>query len=200
MTFSIVKSKTMVISILVLSFFLIGGITYAAFMDKGSVLGSSFSVGSSDIKLLLNVAGNIDSSNLTDEIPGPSFTNITPFWQRDYLVKIYNNATSTLTLTSASNYTTANDTEDLRQIIFIEPLEWSDTNANGLVDEGEVTYSYGRKTIIKWKTEGINLGTVNQGGIKGLILRFSTDDISETKQGATGSFDFEFNAVPVTNQ
>lgn len=194
------NAKITALLILVLSFALIGGITYAAFMDKGSVLGSSFSVGSSDIKLLTNVAGNIESSNLSDEIQGPSFNNILPFWQKEYLIKIYNNASTTLDLHSLATYTTANDTQDLRYVIFVEPIEWKDLNSNGVVDSGEAVYSYGRKSLLKWKTEGISLGSVNQGEIKGLILRFSTDDISDTKQGATALFDFEFNATPVTNQ
>jgi hypothetical protein len=177
---------------------LIGGITYAAFMDKGSVLGSSFSVGSSDIKLLADLSGNLDSSNLVDELVGPSFNNIIPYWQQDYLIKIYNNASAKIVLTSNSLYETAQDTEDLRQIIFVEPLEWLDTNANGLLDEGETGISYGKKTIIKWKTEGISLGEIPQGDIKGLILRFSTETVSDTKQGATALFDFEFNATQPT--
>jgi len=192
------SNRNLIAIIVVLSFALIGGVTYAAFMDKGSVLGSSFSVGSSDIKLLLNTAGNIEQTNLIDELPGPSFGNIIPYWQQDYLLKIYNNATTALNISSNSNYITANDPEELRNIIYVEPIEWADTNANGTVDEGEATYSYGRKTIVKWKTEGLQLGTVNKGEIKGLILRFSTETVSDTKQGASGVFDFEFNAATVS--
>lgn len=195
-----IKGKLMIVSILVLSSALIGGITYAAFMDKGSILGSSFSVGSSDIKLLVNVAGNIDSSNLSEEVQGPSFNNILPFWQKEYLIKIYNNASTTLNLNSLATYSTSNDTSELRYLIFVEPIEWNDQNSNGVVDTGEAVYSFGKKSLLKWKTEGINLGEVKQGEIKGLILRFSTEDISDTKQGATALFDFEFNAIPVTNQ
>lgn len=183
----------------VLNFALIGGITYAAFVDKGSVLGSSFSVSNSDIKFLTNVAGSIEKSNLSEELSGPSFTNIKPYWQKDYLLKLYNNATGDLTITSSANYITANDTQDLRYAIFVEPIQWIDQNANGNVDEGESIYSYGKKSILKWKTEGFNLSTLKQGEVMGLILKFTTEDLSDTKQGATAIFDFEFNATPVTN-
>lgn len=182
---------------MLVSFLLIGGLTYAAFMDKGRILGSSFSVGSSDIKLLSDLAGTLDSSNLLDELMGPSFAKIAPYWKQDYPIKIYNNGTDTLDISSTANYETANDPQELRQIIFVEPLDWSDSNNNGAVDEGEISASYGKKTIVKWKTEGFLLGPVNQGETKGYVLRFSTDTISDTKQGATAMFDFEFNAAPV---
>lgn len=182
---------------MLLNLLLIGGITYAAFMDKGSILGTTFSVGSSDIKLLQSVASGTEESNLADEIAGPSFTNITPYWQQNYYLKIYNNASSKIALLSNANYETAQDPQDLRQIIFIEPIEWNDLNENGIEDNGELGTSYGRKTLIKWKTEGINLGQIDKEQTKGFVLRFSTDSVSETKQGASGMFTFEFNATQV---
>lgn len=191
------RKKILLFSIATIGLILLGGISYASFMDKSSVLGSTFSVGSSDIKLLENVAGSIEETNLVDEITGPSFGSITPYWQQDYLLKIYNNATFDLDLTSNAEYETANDPEEVRQLVYVEPLEWEDNNANGLLDDGENVYSYGRKSIVKWKTEGFTLGTVAQGEIKGIILRFTTDTISDTKQGASGIFDFEFNAAQV---
>ena len=33
------------------------------------------------------------------------------------------------------------------------------------------------------------------GEVKGLLLRFSVDDLSDTKQGKTGTYDFEFNSI-----
>ena len=165
-----INTKLIYFFVVVLNFALIGGITYAAFIDKGSVFGSSFSVGNSDIKFLTNVAGNIESSNLSEEITGPSFTNITPYWHKDYLLKIYNNSSGDLTITSNASYTTANDTQDLRYSIYVEPITWKDMNANGTVDDGEAIYSFGKKSILKWKTEGFNLSNLKQGEIMGLIL------------------------------
>jgi len=190
------KKKTLIIGSLVLISLLIGGLTYAAFMDKGSVLGSSFSVSSSDIKLLEDLSGAIGEANLMDELVGPSFERISPYWQEDYPIKVYNNGTDALDISSTANYETAEDPAELRQLIYVEPLEWNDADTNGVVDEGEVIYSFGRKTIVKWKTEGFLLGTVNPGEYKGYILRFSTDAVSDTKQGTTGIFDFEFSSTP----
>lgn len=180
---------------LVLGLVLIAGVAYAAFEDRGRVLGSRFSVGSSDLKLLADLAGGTDSVNLEDEITGPNFDNIYPNWQSDYMVKIFNNGSSVVQLTTSANYETANDPDELRQVIFVEPFEWDDANGNGVVDTGEEGASLGRKTIVKWKTEGYSLGQLNQGEVKSLILRFSTDSIGSSKQGKTGIFDFEFDSI-----
>lgn len=171
------------------------GLVYAAFADKGSVLGSSFQVASSDLKMLDVLSGGTGESNLKDQLAGPSFTNITPNWQNDYLVKIFNNGSSTVHLTSNADYLTANDPDDLRSLIYVEPIEWNDVNNDGALDTGEEGVSLGKKTIVKWKTEGFDLGTLAKNQIKGLLLRFSTMTIGDTKQGKTGIYDFVFDAV-----
>jgi len=171
------------------------GITFAAFQDKGKVLGSKFTVGSSDIKLLSDVAGTTDSSNLADELNGPNFDNVTPNWTQHYLLKLVNKGTTPVALTSHARYLTANDPEDLRTILFVDLLPWNDGDGNGLADTGETGTSIGKKSIVKWNTEGFDLGSVEAGQVKGFVLRFSTESISETKQGASGVFDFEFDAT-----
>ncbi len=170
-------------------------ITWAAFSDRGKVLGSSFSVGSSDIKLLENLSGGVSNDNLKDEINGPNFQNITPSWTSDYLIKLYNNGSSALQLASYSNYSTANDPDDLRSYIFVEPFSWDDSNNNGIIDSGEEGNTYGKKSIVKWKTEGFDFGTMQVGEIKGLILRFTAGSLSDTKQGKSALYDFEFTAI-----
>ena len=171
------------------------GITYAAFIDKGKVLGSQFSVGSADIKLLNDLLLGAQPSNLVDEKTGPSFAGIGPNWTDKYLMKIFNNSTGQIRLTSNSNYLTAEDPDDLRNIIFVEPFVWNDDNNNGMLDTGEEGTTYGRKTIVKWKTEGYDFGLVQAGETKSLILKFSTDSVSDTKQGKSALFDFEFNST-----
>jgi hypothetical protein len=167
---------------------------YAAFMDKGKILGSTFSVGSSDLKLLKDLSQGGTVTNLADEMQGPSFSNISSNWTSDYYLKLYNNATGPIVLPTNAYYETVNDPDDLRSIIFVEPFEWND-DGDGVFEVGELGTSYGRKTIVKWKTEGFSLGQLEVGGTKGLVLRFSTDSVSETKQGKSGSYDFEFGAT-----
>ncbi|MFC1756121.1 hypothetical protein ACFLZK_01895 [Patescibacteria group bacterium] len=191
------KKKLIITISLIVLLVMVAGVAVAAFGDKGEVLGSSFTVGSADIKLLEDLANGTSSDNLVDEISGPSFANISPNWTEDYPMMIYNNATTHIQLTSNADYETVNDLDDLRQIIFVEPINWGDSNNDGLVDDGELGSSFGRKTIIKWKTEGYDLSSVAPGGVKGLILRFSTDAVSDTKQGASAIFDFEFDSLGI---
>ena len=190
-----IPNKYAVFIAVLVTILVVSGVTYAAFSDKAKQTGASFSVGSSDIKLLKSITGGVDADNLADEISGPSFSNITPSWTSDYALKVYNNATTSIQLTSNANYLTANDPDDLRSILYVEPIGWNDTNSNGIGDAGETGVSYGRKTFVKWKTEGYDFGQVTPGSIKGLLLRFSTDAVSDTKQGKSAVFDFEFNSV-----
>ncbi len=196
MTLRLKPNKRLILVVLGVLLGVSMSVGYAAFMDKGKILGSTFSVGSSDLKLLKDLSLGGSSTNLADEMQGPTFTNISSNWTKDYLIKLYNNATDVLVLTTNAFYETANDPDDLRSIVFVEPIVWND-NGNGVVDTGELGTSFGKKTIIKWKTEGFNLGQLAKGEIKGLILRFSTDAVADTKQGKSGSFDFEFGAATV---
>ena len=189
------KKGLLIYAVTVLLLISVLGVTYAYFTDVSKYTGSTFSVGSADLRLLEDLTLGLTPENLKDELPGPVFTNISPNWVYNYPIKLYNNATTTLDLTSTSNYETANDPAELRQIIYVETFLWEDTNEDGVVDEGELGASYGRKTVIKWKTEGFNLGSIETGTTKGILLRFTTDAVSPTKQGTTAIFDFEFNAT-----
>ncbi len=174
---------------------IVSGAAYAAFADKGEILGSSFSVGSADIKLYKDLSGGPTSENLTDSLAGPSFTNISSNWSADFPLKIYNNASDHIQLTSNAFYETINDPDDLRQILYVEPINWGDPNNNGIVEDGELGSTFGRKTLVKWKTEGYDLSSVAPGSTKGMILRFSSDAIPDTKQGKTAVFDFIFDSL-----
>ncbi len=191
------RLKKRILTFLYLLIFLIGisGVVYAAFSDKAKYTGTRLSVGNADIKLLKDLKSGVDGANLSDELEGPAFSNIVPFWVQDYLVKIYNNAAGPVQLASIANYETVNDPDELRSIIYVEPFAWTDANSNGLLDTGELGASLGRKTIIKWKTEGYDFGRMESGEIKGIVLRFSADSISDIKQGKSASFDFEFSSA-----
>lgn len=191
------RKKIYIYISLVVTMFLLVGVTYAAFTDKGEVLGSSFSISSSDIKFLESVTGGIESTNLLDQLPGPDFYNITPQWYSPYFVKIYNNGTKTISLTSHANYDTANDPEELRQIVSVTPTVWEDMDNNGFCDPGEERRTLEKKTIVKWKTEGYDFGQLDPGKVIGLRLNFTTEEIADSKQGATAAFDFIFDSIQV---
>lgn len=177
---------------------LVVGVTLAAFTDKADVLGASFSVGSADLKLLGNLAEGVNDSNLKDQVNGPVFSGISPNWTGDYLLKVYNNGTSSVGLTTNANYETANDPEDIRQVVYVEPFEWDDTNNNGVLDTDELGVSLGaRDTLVKYKTQGYSLGVLDAGNVKSIVLRFSTDSVPESDQGATALFDFEIDSTGI---
>lgn len=183
------------ILIAVIALVLVAGVGYAAFGDRADILGASVSVGSADLKLLDDLAGGVVTENLVDSMAGPVFESISPGWFEDYPLKLFNNGSSDLSLVTHADYITANDPDDLRGIIYVEPMVWDDANNDGVVDALEIGTSYGKKTVIKWKTEGFVLGTLNTGGVGGYVLRFSTDTIPDTKQGAVGVFDFTFYSL-----
>ena len=187
--------KFYVVALLVVLGITTVGAAYAAFVGKSKILGTSVSVGSADIKLLKDVAGGISAENLVAEKAGPALANIYPGWKQDYLVKLHNNSAAQVSLTSNANYVTDQDPAALRQLLYVQPIPWSDNNSNGLVELDELGTPLERKTIVKWKTEGYNLGNLASGQTMGLVLRFSADSIPDTKQGTSGVFDFEFNSI-----
>ncbi|MFH1295517.1 MAG: hypothetical protein ABIH84_02990, partial [bacterium] len=164
------------------------GIAYASFTDQSKFAGSRFSIGSADLKLLNDLAGGTGIANLVDTKPVPSYDGIAPQWSQDYLVKIYNNGTQPVTLTSNMDYLTANDPANIRELLYMEPYEWNDVNNNGEVDEGEQGLSYGQKVFTSWKSTGFNFGQLPAGEVKALIMRFSVGNIANSKMGAVGTF------------
>lgn len=173
------------------------GVTFATFSDKADFLGSTFSVATNDIKLLDIIGGGIDPTNLVDSKPGPQISNVTPYWYADYPIEIYNNSSTDVNLSSWAYYETINDPAELRQYIYVEIFDWVDANGDGLPEQSEFGTSYGRKTIIKWKTEGYDLGPLAQGAVRSLAIRFSTDSLADSKQGQSILFDFEFDALGI---
>lgn len=192
-------NKKLFYILFVLSLLMLGGVSFANFFDKSNVLGSTFSVASSDIKLLQNNTLGTNQSNLIDYLEGPDFDNINPYWQKDYLIKIYNNGSANLDIISNSDFLLTNDPKNISKILFVEIIEWNDANSNGVVDEQEGVYSFGKKSFEMWKAQGINIGTINKQNLKGYILRFTTQAISDDLQGATALFDFTFNSKPSSN-
>lgn len=184
-------------SILVVSGALMG-VAYASFTDQAKFAGSRFSIGNADLKLLDDLAGGTSASNLVDSKPVPSYDNISSQWTQDYLIKIYNNGTQPMTLTSNMDYLTANDPASIREILYMEPFDWNDLNNNGIVDgESEESTSYGKKVFTSWKSTGFNFGQLDGGATKSLIMRFSVGSVTNSKMGAVGTFDFMFDGVGI---
>jgi hypothetical protein len=193
----IMNKKFMVITTTIIMLLITAGFVYAAFADRGDILGSKFSIGSADLKLYQDISLGPEPDNLVDQLNGPEFTNISSNWFDYYPIKIFNNGTSTIALSSNADYETANDPDDLRQLINVEIYEWEDTNNNGVAEDEEMIRSWGLKSIVKWKTEGYLLDNLEPGQTRGFLLEFSTQTIGDTKQGASGIFDFIFDSVEI---
>jgi hypothetical protein len=173
----------------------LAGIAYAAFGDKGEIKGTTFMVGSNDIKLLRSMIQGTEPENLADQLNGPLFRNVGQYWQQDYNMKILNNGSLESNITSHANYETINDPDELRQYVYAEIFPWHDDNEDGSNTPNELGASLGKKTLIKWKTEGISLGSLAPNALMGLAIRFSTESIPDSKQGKQGVFSFEFESV-----
>jgi hypothetical protein len=174
---------------------LVGGVAFAALSNKIIMKGSSFQTSTVQLKFLKNLSGNLSTDNLISEINGVSFDGILNGWQQDYLVKIANTSPQTLAVKSFANYSTDQDPASLRYSLYVEVIPWNDLNNNGVYDSGEEGTSLGKKTFVKWKTEGFDLGNFDTNKTYGYILRFTSDGITDAKQGANGVFDFEFGVL-----
>ncbi len=192
-----VKKPFYVYGSLILLVILTLGVTFATFTDRAKFENASISVASSDIKLLDVVGGGVDPSNLVDSKPGPVFSEIHNYWVEDYPVQIYNNGTAPVQLSSKADYENleVNDPEYLREEIRVDIYEWDDANDDGIPQQDELGGTHGSKTILGWKNTGYDdLGIINEGEVKSLVIRFTANDI-DNKQGAAMLYDFRFNST-----
>jgi len=190
-----VKNKFKRFLSFILAGIFISGVAYAAISNKIFMKGALFTTANVEIKFLKDLTKTSTTENLATELTGVSFDNIYNYWTTDYLVKLVNISGSNVNVSSFSNYTTADDPASLRYSLFVEIFKWNDLNNNGLVDEGELQESLGKKSFVKWKTEGFNLGSFDTGKVYSYVLRFSAENITDTKVGQSGKFDFEFGIL-----
>ncbi len=189
-----------VVSVLVVmvSLVFVGAATKAAFQSSGSVSDVTFKVGGVDIKLLEDLSQGPSESNLKTSKAGLTFQDLFPGWTKDYPLKIYNNGTLSINVISTAYYETANDPAGLREYIFAELFPWNDQNSDGIVDTDELGTSLGKKSIVKWKTEGYVLGDLIPSGTQGLLVRFTAGNIPDTKMGQQAKYTFEFSGGMTT--
>ena len=174
---------------------LVGGVAYAAISNKIFMKGTTFTTAAVELKFLKNLSQGITVDNLTSELTGISFDGILNGWQQDYPIKITNTSTKSMNVWSYSNYQTDQDPASLRYSLYVELIPWNDLNNDGVFDSGEDGASLGKKSFVKWKTEGFDLGSFESNKAYGYILRFSSADLTDAKQGASGLFDFEFGVL-----
>ncbi len=179
--------------IVLVSLLFVGAATKAAFQSSGTVSDVTFKVGGVDIRLLEDPSQPPSEANLKTSKAGLTFADLYPGWTKDFPLKIYNNGTLSINVNSTASYETANDPSSLREYIFAELFPWEDTNADGVADTDEVGTSLGKKSVVKWKTEGFSLGTLLPGSTTGVLIRFSAGAIPDTKMGQQAKYTFEFS-------
>lgn len=189
------KNKIKRLLSFILAGIFISGVAYAAISSKIFMKGALFTTANVEIKFLKDITGGTQPDNLVTELTGVSFDNIYNYWSTDYQVKLINVSAKSVKISSYSNYLTAEDPASLRYSLFVEIIKWNDANSNGIVDEGELQESIGKKSFVKWKTEGFDLGMFDPGKVNSYILRFSAESLTEAKIGQSGKFDFEFGIM-----
>ena len=192
--------------LLVMSCASLFGITSAAFEEKVSVAGASFTIGESSgtpggeetgtntaLKIFVNNANSSQGSNLADMVTGPVFENVTPEWVQSVPIKLYNKGTTILEVVGSATY--ISDPDTLRDDLFIEILAWNDANNNGLAEETEIGESFGHDTILRFKNDTFSLGELSGESVKGYVLRFDGTGLSDVNIGKTAVYDFVFTGV-----
>ncbi len=163
--------------------------TYAAWTASATVQNNTFSTGNAALRLYGNLGG-VPGTNaaLTQTLAGSSFSNLYPNWQQDYLAKLYNNGTVNLQASVTGVY--VSEDADLRNRISVEVWQWND-EGDGTTGPGD-TYSLlsAAQTLQSWRTNPVSLGQLDVGNTVGVLLRFTTGDLSNAYQGKTTVFDF----------
>lgn len=188
------------------------GVTSAAFEEKVSVLGTSFTIasdvgepvggggttGNTDLKILVSNSAAATGANLADSVNGSSFGDIKISWKQDFPIKIHNKGTKLLDIVGSANY--INDPDTLRDDLFIEILAWNDANNNGTAEENEIGQSYGHDTILRFKNDTFSLGELGSASTKGYVLRFDGSGLSDANVGMAAVYDFVFTGVERVSQ
>lgn len=170
--------------------------TYAAFTAQATISGMNFSTGNAALKLFGNMgytnAGN--NGNLTTNLPGNAFQGIGPFWSGEYRFKYFNTGSVKLITSLQVQYPAESQT--LAENIFVETLLWNDLNGNG---QAEVSDTYevlaAEQPLANLKTTPVPLGQLNPGNPRGVVLKFSTDDMPSETQNQTMNFSFLINGT-----
>lgn len=173
--------------------------TSAVLEETVKVAGTSFSVGETTgggdeepantaLKILADSSASATDSNLVDSVDGPAFEGITQEWSDQFAVKVYNKGANAMDLVSKVDY--VSDPDVLRDDLYVEVLEWNDTNNNGIVDTGETGTSYGYDTILRMRNDTFALGSINPNETRGFVMKFDGTGVSDSNDGQQAVYDF----------
>lgn len=188
---SFLKSLVVIFAVVVV----LSGATHAAFTATATISGNTFSVGNAALRLYIDLAGGATAGNLIQTKPNfTDFNNIYPNWTSSYDAKLYNSGTVALDTNVVSVPVTPHA---LASQINVEAMLWTDANADGVADPGELGASLGTKTLQAWESSPFSIGVLNAGQTQGVHFVFSVGDLDDTYQGVMTMYDFVFNGTSV---
>ncbi len=148
------------------------------------------------LKMLQSLSGSSADSNLGDIKVGPVFNNVDVMWTDQAVVKIHNKGGVDVDVIAKADY--ISDPDTLRDDIYVEILEWNDSNSNGTYEVGEEGQSYKRDTILRLRNDTFLLGKITPSQTKGYVLKFDGSGISSVNAGKSAVYDFTFTGVQST--
>jgi predicted ribosomally synthesized peptide with SipW-like signal peptide len=202
---SVLKSIFLIVGVIALA----SQVTLAAFSDTATLTGNVFTTGTTDLKLVQNLAGPYSGDNYADPLAGTSFSNIYPGWTNRYTLKVVNTGTLNMTLQNYAHYVSGNT--GLGDYITVTIRAWNDgSNGNpldGIAQAGEVTDSYSTATMTRWQNTTFgggpsdnpygDLGQINTADpVRGFVFDFEASTLlPNSMQGQSVTLDFVMNGT-----
>lgn len=202
---SIFKSVFLIVGVIALA----SQVTLAAFSDTATLTGNVFTTGTTDLKLVQNLAGPYNGSNYADPLAGTSFLNIYPGWTNRYLLKVVNTGSLNMTLQNYAHYVSGNT--GLGDYITVTIRAWNDgSNGNpldGIAQAGEVEGPYGTATMTRWQNTTFgggssqnpfgDLGQIYAADpVRGFVFDFEASTLlPNSMQGQSITLDFVMNGT-----
>lgn len=167
-----------------------------AFTSQSKINQTTFETGRADLSLFKNPALPGDSSNLTHELAGQTYTEVTSSWQKKIGVKVKN--TGTLKLNTQLKVQTVGQVSqpDIKNYIKVTIFKWND-DGDGVVQPLELVSITPTQTMTVWLNQPFSLGILNSQAVGSYAIEFETGEVPNTYQGSTASVEFIFDAAAV---
>jgi len=168
--------------------------TLAAFTSEGKVGGNFFSTGHADLALLKDLALPPVASNLTQNLAGFVFNDISDNWQQRVGVKVANTGSLDLQTVLAAQSLDPLITPSLKDAINVKIFRWFD-NGDGVVQAVELGSETETKTISFWLNSPFTLGVLPAQQVAAYAIQFEVQTLDNSYQGKESTVDFVFDAT-----
>lgn len=165
--------------------------TQAAFTAKATLTGITFSTGTAELKLFGNLGYTHiwNNGNLYPGQRGGTFADIGPNWKGSQPLKYIN--TGSVPLMTSIRAVVGNDPAGLADDITVSVWQWQDTDGNGQESNTDTfTQLSSPQPLSEMVSNSVTLGQLQRHDPKGLMLRFTTGDLSNETQKQSLSVEF----------